>query len=207
MGTAMGFGIHNNGWWARGSELRTVTITTPPSAEPAPKTISSAPTIGTFRGITLLLLPYAGMYQVLRPDGCYQAVHRQAATGGISPTPSVCRDLRVSMQLFRLAGEGRLSPIHGCLLHGILASGDSRAAARAAADADALNHINVRQFGRSVPITVIGLGTVAMGSCKPCWKCPMWKYPRCATNIPIGWKSRQSRGGERASVLLRPKVR
>ncbi len=114
VGTAMGFGIHNNGWWGEG-EIKFFM-----DGDDHYPTICGTGTEDYFLGAynwdiqgnyTPYCSPYAGMYQVLRPDGCYQAVHRQAAYRWHIPDPiRFARDLRVSMQLLGWRSEGRFYP-------------------------------------------------------------------------------------------------
>ena len=69
---------------ARSSSSWTATASSRPSAAPAPRTISAAPTISTSaavdpqfpRAYVEFTTPYAGLPQVIRPDGLYRSQQR-----------------------------------------------------------------------------------------------------------------------------------
>ncbi|MDQ2730233.1 MAG: DUF2961 domain-containing protein, partial [Armatimonadota bacterium] len=114
VGTAMGWGINNSGWWGEG-EIKFYLD----GDSPFPS-ICGTGTEDYFGGAydwevdgqyTTYTTPYLGMHQVLRPDGLYRSQHRHAMYRWHVVDPiRFSQYLRVTIQALGWRGEGRYLP-------------------------------------------------------------------------------------------------
>ncbi len=114
VGTAMGWGINNSGWWGEGE------IKFHLDGDGEFPTICGTGTEDYFGGaydweVDGLYVPYStpylGMHQVLRPDGTYRSQHRHALYRWHVVDPiRFAQDLRVTIQALGWRGEGRYCP-------------------------------------------------------------------------------------------------
>ncbi len=114
VGTAMGWGIHNSGWWGEG-EIKFYL-----DGDGEFPTICGTGTEDYFGGAydwevdgqyVPYSTPYLGMHQVLRPDGTYRSQHRHAMYRWHVVDPiRFTEDLRVTIQALGWRGEGRYLP-------------------------------------------------------------------------------------------------
>lgn len=114
VGTVMGWGINNNGWWGEG-EIKFYI-----DGDSAYPTICGTGTEDYFGGAfnwevdqqyVTYSTPFMGMHEVLRPDGTYQAQHRHSMyRWHIMDPVRFERDLRVTIQALGWRSEGRFLP-------------------------------------------------------------------------------------------------
>ncbi len=114
VGTAMGWGINNNGWWGEG-EIKFYL-----DGDGEFPTICGTGTEDYFGGsydwevdgqYVTYTTPFLGMHQVRRPDGCYQSQHRHAMYRWHVMDPVRFRhDCRVTIQALGWRSEGRYFP-------------------------------------------------------------------------------------------------
>ncbi len=114
VGTAMGWGINNNGWWGEG-EIKFYL-----DGDGEFPTICGTGTEDYFGGsydwevdgqYVTYSTPFLGMHQVRRPDGCYQSQQRHAMYRWHIMDPiRFQQDLRVTMQALGWRTEGRYYP-------------------------------------------------------------------------------------------------
>ena len=114
VGTAMGWGIHNSGWWGEG-EIKFYL-----DGDGEFPTICGTGTEDYFGGAydwevdgqyVPYSTPYLGMHQVLRPDGTYRSQHRHALYRWHVVDPiRFTQDLRVTIQALGWRSEGRYLP-------------------------------------------------------------------------------------------------
>jgi len=115
VGTSMGWGVNNNGWWGEGEikfymdgdvEFPTICGT---GTEDYFCGSYNFDVGGQYREFTT---PYAGLHQVLRPDGTYQANQRFAMYRWHIPDPIRFEsDLRVTIQALGWRSGGRYLPL------------------------------------------------------------------------------------------------
>lgn len=114
VGTAMGVGVHNNGWWGEG-EIKFYI-----DGDGEFPTICGTGTEDYFGGAfnwevdgryMEYSTPFLGMHQVIRPDGLYSAQHRHAMYRWHVMDPiRFEQDLRVTIQALGWRSEGRYLP-------------------------------------------------------------------------------------------------
>ncbi|MDP9309601.1 MAG: DUF2961 domain-containing protein [Chloroflexota bacterium] len=114
VGTSMGWGINNNGWWGEG-EIKFYI-----DGDTEFPTICGTGTEDYFGGsydwevdgqYVTYSTPFMGMHQVLRPDGTYQSQHRHAMYRWHVMDPvRFQQDLRVTIQALGWRSEGRFLP-------------------------------------------------------------------------------------------------
>jgi hypothetical protein len=114
-GTYMAWGVNNNGWWGEGeikffldgdTEFPTICGT---GTEDYFCGAYNWDIGGQYREYTT---PYAGMFQVLRPDGTYQSQHRHGMYRWHIPDPIRFRDnIRVTIQALGWRSGGRYLPM------------------------------------------------------------------------------------------------
>lgn len=114
VGTAMGVGVNNCGWWGEG-EIKFYL-----DGDGEFPTICGTGTEDYFGGsydwevdgdYTEYSTPFLGMHQVIRPDGLYSSQHRHAMYRWHVMDPvRFERDLRVTMQAIGWRSEGRFYP-------------------------------------------------------------------------------------------------
>ena len=114
VGTSMGWGINNNGWWGEG-EIKFFI-----DGDGKFPTICGTGTEDYFGGsydwevdgqYVTYTTPFLGMHQVLRPDGTYQSQHRHAMYRWHVMDPvRFQQDLRVTIQALGWRSEGRFLP-------------------------------------------------------------------------------------------------
>jgi len=114
VGTSMGWGINNNGWWGEG-EIKFFL-----DGDQAFPTICGTGTEDYFGGAwnwdvkgqyTTYSTPFLGMHQVLRPDGTYQVQQRHAMyRWHIMDPVRFESDLRITIQALGWRGETRYLP-------------------------------------------------------------------------------------------------
>ena len=114
VGTSMGWGIHNNGWWGEG-EIKFYI-----DGDREFPTICGTGTEDYFGGAfnwdvggkyETYSTPFMGMHCVLTPDGTYNAQHRHAMYRWHVMDPiRFEEDLRVTIQALGWRGEGRYYP-------------------------------------------------------------------------------------------------
>jgi hypothetical protein len=114
VGTSMGWGINNNGWWGEG-EIKFFLD----GDDPHP-TICGTGTEDYFGGsynwdvaenYEIYTTPFMGMHQVARPDGLYNAQHRHSMYRWHIPDPiRFQQDLRVTIQALGWRDGGRYYP-------------------------------------------------------------------------------------------------
>ncbi len=114
VGTAMGWGINNSGWWGEG-EIKFYL-----DGDGDFPTICGTGTEDYFGGAydwevdgqyVPYSTPYLGMHQVLRPDGTYRSQHRHSMYRWHVVDPiRFGQDLRVTIQALGWRGEGRYLP-------------------------------------------------------------------------------------------------
>ena len=114
VGTSMGWGINNDGWWGEG-EIKFYL-----DGDAEFPTICGTGTEDYFGGsfnwdvegkYTTYSTPFVGMYQVLRPDGLYRSQHRHAMYRWHVMDPiRFERDIRVTIQALGWRSEGRFLP-------------------------------------------------------------------------------------------------
>ena len=114
VGTSMGWGVNNNGWWGEG-EIKFYM-----DGDSEFPTICGTGTEDYFGGAynwdvggqyTPYTTPFLGMHQVIRPDGNYQSQHRHAMYRWHVMDPvRFEQDLRVTIQALGWRGEGRYLP-------------------------------------------------------------------------------------------------
>ena len=114
VGTSMGWGVHNTGWWGEG-EIKFYV-----DGDAEYPTICGTGTEDYFGGsynwdvdgqYVEYLTPFLGMHQVIRPDGTYSSQHRHAMYRWHVMDPvRFERDLRVTIQALGWRGEGRYYP-------------------------------------------------------------------------------------------------
>lgn len=114
VGTSMGWGINNNGWWGEG-EIKFYL-----DGDDEFPTICGTGTEDYFGGsynwdvggkYVEYSTPFLGMQQVIRPDGTYQAQHRHAMYRWHVMDPiRFEKDLRVTIQALGWRSEGRYFP-------------------------------------------------------------------------------------------------
>ena len=114
VGTSMGWGIHNNGWWGEG-EIKFYL-----DGDREFPTICGTGTEDYFGGAwnwdvngqyTTYSTPFQGMHQMLKPDGTYQAEHRHAMYRWHVMDPiRFENDLRVTIQALGWRSNARYLP-------------------------------------------------------------------------------------------------
>jgi len=114
VGTVMGWGIHNDGWWGEG-EIKFYM-----DGDGEFPTICGTGTEDYFGGAydwevdgqyVTYTTPFLGMHQVLRPDGTYRATHRHAMYRWHVMDPiRFEQDLRVTIQALGWRSGGRFLP-------------------------------------------------------------------------------------------------
>jgi len=114
VGTSMGWGINNNGWWGEG-EIKFYM-----DGDDKWPTICGTGTEDYFGGsynwdvggeYKTYTTPFLGMHQVIRPDGTYNANHRHAMYRWHVMDPVRFKsDLRVQIQALGWRSEGRYYP-------------------------------------------------------------------------------------------------
>jgi hypothetical protein len=114
VGTSMGWGVNNNGWWGEGEVKFYI------DGDGEFPTICGTGTEDYFGGsydwetdgqYVTYTTPFLGMHQVLRPDGMYQSQHRHAMyRWHIMDPVRFQKDLRVTIQALGWRGEGRFLP-------------------------------------------------------------------------------------------------
>ena len=114
VGTSMGWGINNNGWWGEG-EIKFYL-----DGDGEFPTICGTGTEDYFGGsynwdvdgqYQIYSTPFLGMHQVLNPDGLYQSQHRHAMYRWHVMDPiRFKKDLRVTIQSLGWRSEGRFMP-------------------------------------------------------------------------------------------------
>ncbi len=114
VGTSMGWGINNNGWWGEG-EIKFYL-----DGDEEYPTICGTGTEDYFGGsynwdvggqYRTYTTPFLGMHQVIRPDGTYNAQHRHAMyRWHIMDPVRFQNDLRVTIQALGWRSEGRYYP-------------------------------------------------------------------------------------------------
>lgn len=114
VGTAMGWGINNNGWWGEG-EIKFYL-----DGDTEFPTLCGTGTEDYFGGAydwevdgnyVEYSTPYAGMHQVVRPNGLYSSQHRHAMYRWHVVDPiRFEQDLRVTIQALGWRSEGRFFP-------------------------------------------------------------------------------------------------
>ncbi len=114
VGTSMGWGINNNGWWGEG-EIKFFL-----DGDDAYPTICGTGTEDYFGGsynwdvggeYQIYTTPYLGMHQVVRADGTYTAQHRHAMYRWHVLDPiRFEEDLKVTIQALGWRSEGRYLP-------------------------------------------------------------------------------------------------
>jgi len=114
-GTYMFWGVNNNGWWGEG-EIKFFL-----DGDREFPTICGTGTEDYFGGAynwdvggkyVEFSTPYAGMFQVLRPDGTYQSQHRHGMYRWHIPDPvRFEKDLRVTIQALGWRSGGRYLPM------------------------------------------------------------------------------------------------
>ena len=114
VGTSMGWGIHNSGWWGEG-EIKFYL-----DGDGEYPTLCGTGTEDYFGGsydwdvdgqYVAYSTPFLGMHQVLRPDGTYNSQHRHAMYRWHVMDPiRFERDLRVTIQALGWRSEGRFLP-------------------------------------------------------------------------------------------------
>jgi len=114
VGTAMGWTIHNAGWWGEG-EIKFYI-----DGDTEFPTICGTGTEDYFGGAydwdvdgqyTTYTTPFLGMHQVIRPDGTYGSQHRHAMYRWHVMDPvRFERDLKVTIQALGWRSEGRFLP-------------------------------------------------------------------------------------------------
>ena len=114
VGTSMGWGVNNNGWWGEG-EIKFYI-----DGDREYPTICGTGTEDYFGGAynwevdgeyVTYSTPFLGMHHLARPDGAYQSQHRHAMYRWHIVDP-VCfdQDLKVTMQALGWRSEGRYMP-------------------------------------------------------------------------------------------------
>jgi hypothetical protein len=116
VGTSMGVGVHNNGWWGEGE----VKFYLDGDSEAGFPTICGTGTEDYFGGsfnwdvdghYVEYSSPFQGMHQVIRPDDLYNSQHRHAMYRWHVMDPiRFEKDLRVTIQALGWRGEGRYLP-------------------------------------------------------------------------------------------------
>lgn len=114
VGTSMGWGIHNAGWWGEG-EIKFYL-----DGDGQFPTICGTGTEDYFGGAydwevegqyAEYTTPFLGMHQVLRPDGTYNSQHRHAMYRWHVMDPiRFVKDLKVTIQALGWRSEGRFYP-------------------------------------------------------------------------------------------------
>lgn len=114
VGTSMGWGINNNGWWGEG-EIKFYI-----DGDEEFPTICGTGTEDYFGGAfnwdvdgeyVTYTTPFMGMHQVLRPDGTYKSQHRHAMYRWHVMDPiRFEQDIRVTIQALGWRSEGRFYP-------------------------------------------------------------------------------------------------
>ena len=114
VGTTMGWGINNNGWWGEG-EVKFYL-----DGDGEFPTVCGTGTEDYFGGsydwdvdgrYVEYSTPFLGMHQVIRPDGLYEAQHRHAMYRWHVMDPvRFEQDLRVTVQALGWRSEGRYDP-------------------------------------------------------------------------------------------------
>jgi hypothetical protein len=114
VGTSMGWGINNNGWWGEG-EIKFYL-----DGDDLFPTICGTGTEDYFGGsynwdvggeYQIYSTPFLGMHQVVKPDGTYNAQHRHAMYRWHIMDPiRFQKDLRVTIQALGWRSEGRYYP-------------------------------------------------------------------------------------------------
>jgi hypothetical protein len=114
VGTSMGWGINNNGWWGEG-EIKFYL-----DGDKEFPTICGTGTEDYFGGsynwevdgqYVTYSTPYMGMHQVIRPDGTYSSQHRHAMYRWHVADPiRFEQDLKVTIQALGWRSEGRYYP-------------------------------------------------------------------------------------------------
>jgi len=115
VGTYMAWGVNNNGWWGEG-EIKFFM-----DGDKEFPTICGTGTEDYFCGAynwdvggqyIPYTTPYAGMFQVLKPDGTYQSQHRHAMYRWHIPDPiRFDSDMKVTIQALGWRSEGRYLPM------------------------------------------------------------------------------------------------
>jgi hypothetical protein len=117
VGTAMGWGVNNNGWWGEG-EIKFFL-----DGDKEWPTICGTGTEDYFCGsynfenketkqYQEFCTPYAGLHQVLRPDGLYRSQQRFALyRWHIMDPVRFTSDLRVTIQALGWRSDGRYLPL------------------------------------------------------------------------------------------------
>lgn len=114
VGTVLGCGVNNNGWWGEGEVKFYI------DGDTSFPTICGTGTEDYFGGsynweidgqYVTYSTPFMGMHQVLRPDGTYRSQHRHAMYRWHIPDP-ICfeHDLKVTIQALGWRSEGRFYP-------------------------------------------------------------------------------------------------
>ncbi|MEI6809672.1 MAG: glycoside hydrolase family 172 protein, partial [bacterium] len=114
VGTSMGWGINNNGWWGEG-EIKFYL-----DGDATFPSICGTGTEDYFGGsynwdvggeYQIYTTPFLGMHQVVRPDGTYNAQHRHAMYRWHVVDPiRFQQDLRVTIQALGWRSDGRYYP-------------------------------------------------------------------------------------------------